>query len=85
MSDMTIVKLVASARCCASNACGLWGGRGAPGWAKVLMELLAIHIGNENPGTLPFREFTAGLSLEIVEVCARQATPVSGPTIAQAQ
>ena len=35
-------------------------------------ELLAIHIGNQNPGTFPFREFTACLSLESVEVVIKQ-------------
>ena len=35
-------------------------------------ELFAIHIGNQNPGTSPFREFTACLSLESVEVVIKQ-------------
>jgi hypothetical protein len=35
-------------------------------------ELLTVHVGNQNPGTAPCREFTACLSLESIEVVIEQ-------------
>ena len=70
-SDMTI-EPVANARCWASIASGLRRGRGCARLGQSVHELLAIHIGDQYPGTLPCREFTACLSLERVEVVIKQ-------------
>ena len=48
------------------------GWQGLARLGQSVDELLAIHIGNQNPGTSPLREFTACLSLESVEVVIKQ-------------